>query len=124
MRLSLIAREWNRRWAYPRLIVATNAQFFEQFKRAAGNRLRTLRGDLPNTDYTVGATSTAKETGINRLTHDLLTSAEKLAACAALVSDYAYPADTLAEAYDHALFYNEHTWGMAHPIGRLLEPEG
>jgi len=117
VRLSLIAREWNRRWAYPRLIVATNAQFFEAFERAAGSSLRTLRGDLPNTDYTVGATSTAKETGINRLTHDLLTSAEKLAACAALVSDYAYPADTLAEAYDHALLYDEHTWGMAHPIG-------
>lgn len=117
VRLSLIAREWNRRWAYPRLIVATNAQFFEAFERTAGSSLRTLRGDLPNTDYTVGATSTAKETGINRLTHDLLTSAEKFAACAALVSDHVYPADTLAEAYDHALLYDEHTWGMAHPIG-------
>jgi len=117
IRLSLIAREWNRRWAYPRLIVATNAQFFERFERAAGDRLPTLRGDLPNTDYTVGATSTAKETGVNRLTHDLLASAEKFAACAALVSDYPYPADTLAEAYDCSLLYDEHTWGMAHPIG-------
>lgn len=117
IRLSLIAREWNSRWAYPRLVVATNAQFFERFERAAGSHLRTLRGDLPNTDYTVGATSTAKETGVNRLTHDLLASAERFAACAALVSDYAYPADTLAEAYDCSLLYDEHTWGMAHPIG-------
>ncbi|MCS7221977.1 MAG: glycoside hydrolase family 38 C-terminal domain-containing protein [Anaerolineae bacterium] len=117
VRLSLIASEWNQRWAYPRLIVATNAQFFKAFERAAGSSLRTLRGDLPNTDYTIGATSTAKETGINRLTHDLLTSAEKLATCATLVSDYVYPADILAEAYDQILLYDEHTWGMAHPIG-------
>jgi hypothetical protein len=33
------------------------------------------------------------------------------------VSDYAYPADTLAEAYDCALLYDEHTWGMGHLIG-------
>jgi hypothetical protein len=76
-----------------------------------------LRGDLPNTDDPVGAISTPRETGVNRLTHDLLGSAEKLAACAASVSDYIYPADTLAEAYDCALLYDEHTWGMAQPIG-------
>ena len=117
IRFSEIAREWNSRWAYPRLIVATNAQFMERFERKFGVQLRVLRGDLPNTDYTVGAASTAKETGINRLTHEALLSAEKLATCATLVSDYPYPADTLAEAYDSMLLYDEHTWGMDHPTG-------
>jgi len=117
VRLSLIAREWNRRWAYPRLVVATNIRFFERFEREYGSHLRVLRGELPNTDYTVGATSTAKETGINRLTHDALLAAEKFAACAALVSDYEYPAEALREAYDSTLLYDEHTWGMAHPLG-------
>ena len=117
VRLSEIAREWNSRWAYPKLVVSTNTMFFERLERESGDQLRVLRGDLPNTDYTVGATSTAQETGINRLTHDVLTSAEKLAACASLVSDYPYPADALAEAYDCALLYDEHTWGMGHPIG-------
>ena len=97
--------------------VQQRAEFFERFEQAAGDRLPVLRGDLPNTDYTVGAISTPKETGVNRQTHDLLGSAEKLAACAASVSDYVYPADTLAEAYDCALLYDEHTWGMAQPIG-------
>ncbi len=117
VRYSLIAREWNSRWAYPRLIVGTNARFFARFEERAGGRLPVLRGELPNTDYTVGAASTGKETGINRLTHDTLLSAEKLAAVASLVSDYDYPAETLAEAYDAALLYDEHTWGMAHPLG-------
>jgi alpha-mannosidase len=117
VRLSLIAREWNHRWAYPRLIVTTNAQFFERLERVAGDQLRVLRGDLPNTDYTVGATSTARATGVNRLTHDVLPSAEKFATFARLASDYPYPADALAEAYDCSLLYDEHTWGMAHPVG-------
>ena len=56
-------------------------------------------------------------TGINPLAHDTLVSAEKMAACATLVSDYDYPADTLAEAYDAALLYDEHTWGLHHPLG-------
>ncbi len=117
IRLSLIAREWNSRWAYPRLIVATTTQFCERFERVAGGGLRVLRGDLPNTDYTVGAASTARETAVNRLTHDALVAAEKFAAAATLVSDYAYPAEALAEAYDSVMLFDEHTWGMAHPIG-------
>ena len=117
VRLSLIAREWNSRWAYPRLLVATNMQFFERLEQAAGDRLRVLRGELPNTDYTVGAASTAKVTGVNRLAHDTLVSGEKMASCATLVSDYDYPADTLAEAYDAALLFDEHTWGLHHPLG-------
>ncbi len=117
LRFSQIAREWNSRWTYPRLIVATGHQFFARFEQAAGTCLPVLRGDLPNTDYTVGATSTAKELGVNRLTHDTLTAAEKLAACAAQVSDYEYPAETVAEAYQHSLLFDEHTWGMLNPLG-------
>ncbi|MCC6446829.1 MAG: hypothetical protein IT210_25680 [Armatimonadetes bacterium] len=117
IRLSLIARGWNRRWAYPRLRVATDSQFFESLEKRYGGGLRVLRGDMPNTDYTIGASSTAKETGINRLAYDTLTSAEKFAASAGLVSDYEYPAQALEEGYDSALLYDEHTWGMAHPIG-------
>ena len=117
VRLSMIAREWNERWAYPRLIVSTNARFFRALERTAGRNLAVLRGDLPNTDYTMGALSTAKETGINRLAHDALTTAEKLATCATMVSDYEYPSKTLAEAYDCALLFDEHTWGMSHPMG-------
>ncbi len=116
-RISLIAREWNDRWAYPKMIVATDSLFFQALEQKFGSQLRTLRGDLPNTDYTIGATSTAEATGVNRLTHDALLSAEKLASVASLVSDYEYPADVLAEAYDCSLLYDEHTWGNYHLIG-------
>ena len=43
--------------------------------------------------------------------------AEKFATCSALLSTTPYPSETLAEAYDSMLMYDEHTWGMAHPVG-------
>ncbi|NLE43951.1 MAG: hypothetical protein GX620_04465 [Chloroflexi bacterium] len=121
IRLSFIARQWNSRWAYPRLLVSTNRMFFEALESREGDRLRVLRGDLPNTDYTVGALSTAKETAVNRATHDVLGSAEKLAACASLVSDYEYPAEQIADAMACEMLYDEHTWGMSNPMGPAQE---
>lgn len=120
IRVSYIAREWNSRWAYPKLIVATNFMFFENLEKECSD-LRVFRGELPHTDYVVGAISTAKETGINRITHDKLHTAEKLAAIASLVSDYPYPAERIREAYDNLLLYDEHTWGMAHQIGEVQD---
>jgi alpha-mannosidase len=116
VKISHIAREWNSKWAYPKLIVATNSMFFEELEKQCED-VRTFRGELPQTDYVVGAISTAKETSINRVTHDRLHSAEKSATIASLISDYHYPAEEIREAYDNVLLYDEHTWGRAYPAG-------
>ena len=121
LRFSRFAREWNARWAYPRLRLATNAEFFTRFEAAAGEGLPTLRGDLPNTDYAVAATSRAKELGVNRLTHATLASAERLALWAGVTGKTTYPADALAEAYDCTLMSDERTGGMDVPIGPAHE---
>ena len=110
-------RAWNEEWAYPHLTIGTNTQFFEHLIRQVGPDLRAFRGELPNTDFTVGAHSTARETAVNRVTHDALLAAERFATIAAVVSDYAYPAEALREACDAMLLYDEHTWGAAHPMG-------
>ena len=120
VKISHIVREWNSRWAYPKLIVATNSMFFEELEKQCGD-VRTFRGELPHTDYVVGAISTAKETTINRITHDRLHSAEKFATVASLASDYAYPAEKIREAYDNVLLYDEHTWGKDYPAGKLQD---
>ncbi len=117
LRISQVARQWNERWAFPRLRVSTNAEFFSRFEKTYGSTLRTLRGDLPNTDYPIGAISHAKEVAVNRQTHDFLPAAEKFAAWASMVSDYEYPSQTLTEAYTASLFHDGHCGGMAHPIG-------
>jgi len=120
VKISHIVKEWNNRWAYPKLFVATNSMFFEELQKQCGN-VRTFRGELPDTDYVVGAASTANQTGINRTTHDRLHSAEKFATIASLVSDYAYPAEKIRQTYDNVLLYDEHTWGMAYPVGKTQD---
>jgi len=120
VRISTVVRQWNEKWAYPKLVVATNSMFFNALEKQCGD-IRTFRGELPHTDYVVGAISTAKETTVNRLTHDRLLSAEKAATVASLVSDYAYPADRIAQAYDNMLLYDEHTWGKDYPAGEIQD---
>lgn len=120
VKISHIAREWNSKWAYPQLIVATNSMFFAGLEKQCQD-IRTFRGELPDTDYVVGAISTAKQTGINRITHDRLHSAEKFAAVASLVSDYTYPAEEIRQAYDNMLLYDEHTWGKDYPTGKVQD---
>ncbi len=115
-----MARDWNERWAYPRLILSTNTRFFSRFEREAGSSLRTLRGELPDTDYHIGATSRARDLGANRRTHDVLSQAEKLAAWAASAG-HAYPAAALAESCEAMIVGDEHTGGMAHPAGPAHE---
>jgi len=120
VRASHVVREWNSRWAYPRLTVATNSIFFEKLQKQCQD-VRVFRGELPHTDYVVGAASTAEETAVNRLTHDQLQAAEKFAAIAFLLADSLYPMGPIRNAYDDVLLYDEHTWGMAHQVGKLQD---
>ncbi|MGB9598021.1 MAG: hypothetical protein ACPL7B_17175, partial [Candidatus Poribacteria bacterium] len=118
--VSHLVKEWNNKWEYPKLIVGTNAMFFEKLSKQCDN-VRTFIGELPHTDYAVGAMSSAKETTINRNTHDRLNSAEKLATMANLLIDRDYPADEIRNAYECMLLYDEHTWGMAHQVGYIQD---
>ena len=45
LRYATMVREWNRRWAYPRLINATNREFTRIFGQRWGGTLKTLRSD-------------------------------------------------------------------------------
>ncbi len=94
--------------------------FFNELEKQCSD-VRTFRGELPDTDYVVGSLSTAKETTINRLTHDRLVNAEKLATAALLTGDFSYPADNIRKAYNDMLLYDEHTWGKDYPAGKLQD---
>lgn len=120
LRPSLIAREWNDKWAYPKLIVATSSMFFKELEKQCED-VRVFRGELPHTDYVRGVLSTAYETGINRITHDRLPTAEKFATIASLTGDYSYPGERIRQAYEDMLLYDEHTWGLAHPSGTIQD---
>lgn len=114
--VSHVVKEWNDKWAYPRLMVSTNSMFFEELDKQCRN-LRVFSGELPHTDYAVGAVSSAKETSINRVTHDRLNSAEKFSTVAFLAGNESSQKQDIDTAYDNMLLYDEHTWGRAYQIG-------
>ncbi len=117
LRYAYLVKEWNERWAYPRLINDTNQRFLGAFEQRWGHTLKTLRGDLPGTDYAAAATCTPKETAVSRNAHDWLLAAEKWATLASLVAQYEYPKKVLDNAYRDLFCFDEHCWSTAHPVG-------
>jgi hypothetical protein len=141
MKGSEVAREWNNTWAYPRLVMSTNTKFFRALE-AQCEDLKTFSGELPHTDYAVGALSSARETSLNRVTHDRLPAAEQFAAIASVdaptllesASGHFYnesavslnePEMTLSRRFEQAwydmMMFDEHTWGMWGPVGPIQE---
>jgi alpha-mannosidase len=115
-KLSDVVRDWNRRWAFPKLRLAVLHEFFQALEEKYGPSLPVYKLGWP--DYwTDGAASTAFETGLNRLAHNELLTAEKAGAIAsALDPSFDYPAGELAEGQEHSMFYDEHTWGAWNSI--------
>ncbi|TDD93585.1 glycoside hydrolase family 38 C-terminal domain-containing protein [Actinomadura rubrisoli] len=110
-----IAHRWNETWAYPRLRMATNADFFEYVEEHHGDRLQTHEGDW--TDWWAdGLGSGARPLGYVRRAQNVLRSAETLHALADERSgDRTAAPAAIDEAYDRAALFDEHTWGAANP---------
>lgn len=105
-------RQWNERYASPRLIIATHAQMFAEFERRYGSRLPTLQGDF--TPYWEdGAASTAAETALNRRAVDRLIQGEALWAMRAPAS---YPEREYQAAWRNVVLWDEHTWGAHNSV--------
>jgi hypothetical protein len=116
--LSDIVRDWNKRWVYPKLRLATMREFFEALEGKYRAQIPAYKLGWP--DYwTDGVASTAYETGVNRWTHNHLLTAEKLDAIAASTNpDFAYPGAEINEGYSLSMFYDEHTWGAYNSISQ------
>lgn len=109
-------REWNKKYFSPKLVIATNQEFFEKFENIYGSSLPEKKGDI--TPYWEdGAGSSAYETAINRR------SADKLNEAAYLFSQYSpmeFNYDQFYNGWRNVILYNEHTWGSWNSIS---EPE-
>jgi hypothetical protein len=110
-----IAHRWNETWAYPRLRMATNAEFFDHVEERHGDRLQVHEGDW--TDWWAdGLGSGARPLGYVRRAQNVLRSAETLHALADDRSgDRTGAPQMIDEAYDRAALFDEHTWGAANP---------
>ncbi len=105
-------RQWNAKYAYPRLIIATTSEAFHAFEKRYADKLPTYRGDL--TPYWEdGAASGARETATNRHTADRLLQAETLWA---LLNRATFPAADFAAAWKNVALWSEHTWGAYNSI--------
>lgn len=110
--LSDFVREWNERYASPRLVIATHVQMFAEFERRYGSGLPILKGDF--TPYWEdGAASTAAETALNRRAVDRLIQGEVLWAMRAPAS---YPEREYQAAWRSVVLWDEHTWGAHNSV--------
>ncbi|NUQ64898.1 MAG: hypothetical protein HUU20_20740 [Pirellulales bacterium] len=114
--LSEIAKDWNTRYVYPKLIIATTSPMMREFERRYGTTLPEVRGDF--TPYWEdGAASSALETGVNRAAAERLVQAETLWA---MLNPGAFPSDAFRCAWRNVVLFDEHTWGASpgmYPIG-------
>jgi hypothetical protein len=110
-------KDWNEKWAYPKLISSTNAIFYQDFIAQIPKDLPVFGGELPGKDYPVGATSTAGPTAASRNNHVDLLIAEKLASAASMTTYYQYQKKDLFEAYENTLWCDGHAWGHHFPCG-------
>src|SRR5208282_1502414 len=107
-----IVRDWNAKYAWPKLIISTTSEMFHEFEKRHGDELPVYSGDM--TPYWEdGAGSSARETGINRLSSDRMTQGEILWT---LLKPDALPANGYAEALKNIALYSEHTWGAYNSI--------
>jgi hypothetical protein len=107
-------RDWNARYAYPKLIIATTSEAFHAFEKRYGDQLPTFQGDM--TPYWEdGAGSSALETGLNRHSADRLVQAETMWA---LRNPGKFPADAFGVAWKNAALYSEHTWGAYNSVSQ------
>jgi len=116
-----LVKSWNRRWAYPKIIIGTPYDMLSYVEKNFGPKLPRIKGDW-GCDWEDGAASSAYETGINRRAKNLLHTGEALAVITASVSPrYTYPRKQINETFRNALLYDEHTWGSGESVS---DPEG
>ncbi len=107
-------RDWNAKYVYPKLIIATTSEAFHAFEERYGAQLPTFRGDM--TPYWEdGAPSSSRETALNRHSADRLVQAETIWA---LRNPGRFPAGKFAVAWKNAALYSEHTWGAYNSISQ------
>ncbi len=106
-KLSDFVRDWNAKYAYPKLVVARTTEMFHEFEKRYGEKIPTFRGDF--TPYWEdGAGSSARETTLNRNAAERLVQAETLWA---MLDPAGYPAARFDDVWRDVVLYDEHTWG-------------
>ncbi|MHB1000209.1 MAG: polysaccharide lyase family protein [Armatimonadota bacterium] len=118
-RIASVTQEWNKRYAFPKIILCRGPEFFEYMESKYKDQIPTITGDA-GVYWEDGAGSSAKETSLNRQAKEDLVTAEKIYALLSASGLKKYPVTRLDNAWKDAILYDEHTWGAA---GSIDQPE-
>jgi len=109
-RLAEVAKQWNDRYEFPKVILSRNAEFFQYIEKHYGDKLPVIRGSA-GTYWEDGAGSTARETALARNAQETLANGEKFLALAEQIGRVnQYRPDEIYRIWRNCLLYDEHTW--------------
>jgi Glycosyl hydrolases family 38 N-terminal domain/Glycosyl hydrolases family 38 C-terminal domain len=110
-----VARDWNERWAFPRLRVDTNEGFFSRAEERLGDAIPEWQGDWADW-WADGLGSGARMLGWARQAQGLARAARSLSAVAdVLEGKEKLTGADLGPVYESISLFDEHTWGARHP---------
>jgi len=110
--MSYIAKEWNNKWEYPKIVVSTFTKYFKKFEEKYGRELKNYRASWPNWWASCNAAA-AYEAGVNRYSSSDIMQGEKLYSVAGIINrDFdKYPKDEISRIYSKMLHTHESGWG-------------
>ncbi len=113
-----LVQKWNEEYEYPKLIMASDADFYDYIDKKFKNDLPVFRGGA-GAYWEDGAGSSAKATKLNQHTQELLPLAETAASLSTIMMPkYRYKSERFTQAWKNVMFYDEHTWGAHSSIAR------
>ncbi len=116
-----LVREWNQKYEWPKLKLATISRFFDYIDKNYANKLPTYKMAWP--DWWIdGFGSAEEETAHVRDTQASFIASQGLLAMAELLGEHPGPAviDRLNTVNEDDAFYGEHTFGAAESISDPL----
>ncbi|MGW6057796.1 glycoside hydrolase family 38 N-terminal domain-containing protein [Streptomyces sp. NPDC055189] len=109
-------RRWNDTWAFPRLRLSRNEDFFTDAEARLGGEIRTFEGDW--TDWWVdGVGSGARPLSLARTAQSVVADAQTIGTFAGILDATGAEDDTrdAAGVYEAVSLFDEHTWGAGDP---------
>ena len=117
MHANNLIREWNNKYASPKLRSALFYEFMDDVTARYGDKLPVIRAAYPDW-WTDGFGSAARETAASRNTHSDMIAIQGLLSMAVLKGQ-ALPShthDKIRHIHENLLFYDEHTFGASESI--------
>ncbi|MEX0904253.1 MAG: glycoside hydrolase family 38 C-terminal domain-containing protein [Balneolaceae bacterium] len=113
-----IIEKWNDEFEYPKLVTASDADFYDYIDENFSDDLKTYRGGA-GAYWEDGAASTSKATKKVQKAQEMLPMAETAAIFSSmLMPRYSYKSELFSDIWKNILFYNEHTWGAFNAISQ------